>query len=112
MTPIHRILKQLALEDFSCAMQTTHHRPHRAIQNVGDFFVRQVVHVGEQDGHAKLEEQLVKGTQNFIADDALEEILPSVWRNICLLLDREAFEQVIDLAAVKDLSLVLFSDIC
>src|SRR4051794_9180767 len=44
-------LVQPLLERLSSAMQPTHHRPDRDVEDLGDLLVGEALHVGQEDRH-------------------------------------------------------------
>src|SRR3954447_151316 len=47
-------LEQRLLQRLSSAMQPTHHRAYRDVEDLGDLFVGETLHIGQQHGHAEL----------------------------------------------------------
>src|SRR3954468_3343790 len=47
-------LEQRLLQRLSSAMQSTHHRAYRDVEDLGDLFVGETFHVSQQHGHPEL----------------------------------------------------------
>ena len=65
---------QLGDQDRPGPVQPAHHRADRAVEHGRDLFVGEVVHVGEQHGHAELEGQFIERAHDLVADEVLEEL--------------------------------------
>src|SRR5262245_20145404 len=73
--PLHGELVQPLLERLSSPMETTHDRSDRDVEDLGDLFVGESLHVRQQHGHPEVLRQRLQRLLHLCVGEPLEELL-------------------------------------